>query len=125
MPATVRYVEDPGYAEVRYFGHLTHTELLHALQELGVLLPKHGCHRLLADCLDIRTGPSISDMYQTVNDLRDEQATAPMVKQALVLPASPEAAETVGFWETVSVNRGMWAQSFHDRESALVWLLAS
>ena len=124
MPATVHYVEAPGYAEVRYFGHLTHAELRNALQELAVMLPTHGCNRLLADCLDIRTGPSISDMYQAVNDLRHAQATAPMVKQALVLPASPEAAETVGFWETASVNRGMWAQSFRDRESALAWLLA-
>lgn len=45
------------------------------------------------------------------------------LREAVLVPASAVAADSVHFWETAAGNRGVTVQLFQDRASALAWLL--
>lgn len=122
MPAHVTFREDLACVHIRYFDHLTLPQLLGALQEVALTLQEHQVARLFADCADLRTGPSLSEMYEAVSALRDTREDATSVKQAILLPSHPDASEAVRFWETLGINRGMWVQTFTTREAAMEWL---
>ena len=122
MPAHVTFREDLACVHIRYFDHLTLPQLLDALQQVAVTLHEQRVTRLFADCLELRSGPSLSEMYEAVSGLRETREDATTVKQAILLPSHPEASEAVRFWETLGINRGMWVQTFTTREAAIEWL---
>ena len=122
MPAHVTFREDLACVHIRYFDHLTLPQLLDALQQVALTLQEHRVTRLFADCLELRAGPSLSEMYEAVSALRDTREDATSVKQAILLPSHPDASEAVRFWETLGINRGMWVQTFTTREAAMEWL---
>lgn len=106
----------------QYVGVLTPSELSDAVQETLNLAYMHGTPLLLGDCTALEGGHSIADLYALARNLM-EVSTTLLLKEAVLLPTLPAAAQDVKFWEDTSVNHGLQVQIFQDRQSALDWLL--
>ncbi|MEI8290920.1 MAG: hypothetical protein WCH99_15760 [Verrucomicrobiota bacterium] len=108
--------------ETSYLGNLSAAELAEAIAGSLALAKKHRLHHFLGDCQELLGGHSVLDLFSKLEQIIQE-ADFLSVKEALILPTCPEAAENVRFWETACRNRGMDVQTFVDRESAVKWLL--
>lgn len=109
--------------ETAYVGLLDHAELEAAVRATIELAQRTGTLRFLADCSRLEGGHSIMALYGIANTLSASSAAHGM-REALLLPALPKAAEDVRFWETVCRNRGLTVRIFEDRKAAMDWLLA-
>ena len=121
MPCQIRLRNNQSYVEATYSGALKQSELEQAAFKILEFMKEEGTMLLLADCSDIKGGHSVFDLYALSDWLK---ATAPHIKEAVVLPTLPLASENVKFWETTCRNRGLMVCIFNDCRSALEWLLA-
>jgi hypothetical protein len=121
MPWQSVFHAEQAIVEVTYTGHVTTTELQEALQEIIALGRRHRTLRVLADCAALQGGHSVVDLYFLADSLKSMEEASGM-KEALLLPRSPESAQAVAFWETICRNRGLRARAFQDRAAALAWL---
>ncbi len=108
--------------ETRYEGVLAPSELADAVRETLVLARSSGRMLFLGDCRAMTGGHSVVDLYSLAEVLLSS-GMGRGLKEAVVLPSLPESAESVRFWETACLNRGLRVRIFLDRESALAWLL--
>lgn len=119
MPLSIVRHQNPRYVEPVFAGHFDSTELAAAAEQVVAAAIEHGTQRILADCTDLTGGHTIADLYAIA------ERTTPgrqQLREALLLPTSPPAAEYVRFWEDVCRNRGMAVRVFQDRAAALAWL---
>jgi hypothetical protein len=122
MPWSVRILPEFPIVETKYSGILTPAELTDAVRETMALTQTHGTSLLLGDCLGLEGGHSIVDLYE-LSDFLGSTGMAQSMKEAVLLPGLPMAAEDVRFWETACLNRGIRVQVFLDRQNAIDWLL--
>ncbi len=123
MPWKVSVHSDPAVIETRYAGAISPSELQDAVRETLELAKAHASHRFLSDCEDLIGGHSVFDLYFLADALQQSGITR-TVREAVLLPGLPEPEANVRFWETTARNRGIDAQLFVDRASALAWLLS-
>ena len=103
-------------------GLLTAEEGAQAMGAGMALSAQHGVWNTLADFTHMRRTAPGSDIVA----LADAAASAglpPEWQEALVLPIEPNAAVWARLWEAAAVNRGLRVKCFHDRDSALAWLV--
>lgn len=121
MPWQVRIREDRPVVELTYSGRLDIADLRESMVATLAALVRAATPQLLTDCRAMEGGHSMTDLY----DLMEEAADHGMrghVREALLLPPSPDSQERVRFWETVGLNNGMAVRAFEDRDSAMAWL---
>ncbi len=109
-------------AEMVYDGALSRAELVASAHEVVALAASLGTTLILADARALEGGHSIVDLFGLADSLATDNAVK-RLKEAVVVPALPEAAGTARFWETTGVNRGLTIRLFEDREAAIAWLL--
>lgn len=122
MPWQARTSADRRYVEILYSGRVTPDELQAAFDRAMELSRSLERPWFFADCTGLTENPPLSGLYF----LADQFATVAFeqrVREALVLPARPESADSVTFWETTCANRGLDVKVFAEREPALDWLL--
>lgn len=78
---------------------------------------------ILADCLHMTGGHSLTDIYMTASTLAGHEDLHHF-REALILPEAPAMDELPRFWETVSNNHGLSAKTFIGRQEAIDWLMA-
>lgn len=109
--------------ETAYVGLVGQAELESAVRATIDLAGRTGITRFLADCSRLEGGHSILELFGIANTLSASGAFGAM-REAVLLPALPTAAEDVRFWETVCLNRGLIVRIFDDRAAAIDWLLS-
>lgn len=122
MPWQARTSADRRYVEIFYSGRVTPDELQAAFDRAMELSRSLERPWFFADCTGLMENLPLSGLYF----LADQFATVAFehrVREALVLPARPEPADSVTFWETTCANRGLDVKVFAEREPALDWLL--
>lgn len=122
MPWRVTFEPSGRYVETTFAGVLTPDDL-----KAAVMATLHECLSrnaplLLADCSQLEGGHSIVDLYEMASAVASS-AVVGHLREAVIVPASAVAADSVRFWETAAGNRGLTVQLFQDRDSALAWLL--
>jgi hypothetical protein len=112
-----------GVIETLYSGELTPDELYAAAQAALALGQEHSVLRFLGDCTGLQGGHSVIDLYGVL-ELLQAAGFAPPMREALLMPATPDAAmsEEVAFWQNACLNRGVEVRIFHERAAALDWL---
>lgn len=121
MPWHATFQAESALVEVTYTGNVSTTELQDAMRETIALGLRHQTQRVLADCTALQGGHSVVDLYFLADALKSVEEASGM-KEALLLPQSPESAQAVAFWETICRNRGIRARIFQDRTAAIAWL---
>jgi hypothetical protein len=86
------------------------------------LSAENGAWSTLADFTHMRRTAPGSDIV-ALADAAANAGLPPAWQEALVLPIEPNAAVWARLWEAAAVNRGLRVRCFHDRESALAWLV--
>jgi hypothetical protein len=122
MPWTARLNSDARIVETTYSGVLTRDDLTSAALETLEVARNSDIWLLLGDCTQLEGGHSITDLYF----LAESIATSGLggrIKEALLLPELPAAAEDVQFWETTCSNRGLRVKVFSQRDLAVKWLV--
>lgn len=110
------------YVEIVYSGRVGPDDLQQALGraiELGAMLPRP---LFLADCSGMTTSPGLADLYFLADQLSTIEHAA-TIREALILPALADSADSVRFWETACANRGLSVRVFGAQPPALEWLL--
>lgn len=121
MPWRVRIHDDRPVVELHYSGRLGLAELRESLKATQAALVRAGTALLLTDCRTMEGGHSMSDLYDLLEDAADCGMRG-HVREALLLPMTPDNQERVRFWETVGLNNGMTVRTFLGRDEALAWL---
>ncbi len=122
MPWTARLNADARIVETTYSGALTRDDLTAAALGTLEVARNHDAWLLLGDCTRLSGGHSIADLYFLAESVATS-GVASRLKEALLLPALPVAAEDVQFWETTCSNRGLRVKVFSERDLAMKWLL--
>ena len=115
---------DVSYVELGYIGMLKAHDLQEALAAGIKLGREHDTWLVLADCSRLDGGHTIVDLFGLAAALA-ELGAAQRFREALIAPVNPDVAETVKFWETTSLNRGLQVRMFPERDAAVEWLIAS
>ena len=97
-------------------------EIAAAAREITAPARKCGTRLRLADCSALAGSLTVVDLYDVAAELAKDRAGWE-IREAIVLPGHPALGEAVRFWESTTFNRGLEAHTFHDRQSALAWLL--
>lgn len=108
--------------ETIFEGRISAQDLAAAVAEVVDLARQHHVTLILADCRKLEGGHSITSLYQAAESVRACGVT--YFKEAVLLPALPEAQGHVAFWETTAVNRGFEVKIFGNRDDAMSWLTA-
>jgi len=103
-------------------GLLTAEEGGEAMAAGMALSAEHGTWRTLADFTHMRRTAPGSDIV-ALAEAAANAGLPPEWQEAVVLPVEPNAAVWARLWEAAAVNRGLRVKCFHDRESALDWLV--
>ncbi len=122
MSWNVTYHADDHYVEMRLEGVLSADELTDAIEATVTAVADNHCPRVLGDCLLLRGGHNLIDLYMKADELA-RSGKALGVREALIEPESADSAEHTGFWRTLANTRGMTVQTFPDQRRALAWLL--
>ena len=121
MTTHVRLLADEQVILVTHVGHVGQPEMQAAGEKGFAMARETGIWRFLSDCSALIEGPRIVDQLELAQ-LLQAMGVSDRYRQALVRPASIDAAETVLEWETVSVNRGISVRVVPDVETGLQWL---
>ncbi|MFN7913851.1 MAG: hypothetical protein U0Q55_00830 [Vicinamibacterales bacterium] len=123
MPWSVTVDSSAGVVTTVYAGLLPPAVLRQAVAATLQACVEHSCVKLLADCSGLEGGHTVMDLYDAATELGATPGSS-LLKEAVLVPLMPDAADTVAFWETAAVNRGIQVKLFTNRDDALVWLLA-
>ncbi len=125
MPYQIRFLETEQIVETVYHGILDLNELIEAATASLNEAEKHQATRFLGDCTALNSGGSLFDVYDLVRFYDTLSVPyAHFLKEAILLPQIPQAAENLSFYELVTRNRGLDVRIFSERQAALDWLLA-
>ncbi len=108
---------------ITYSGMISAADLEESFKNTLCLCESSARSLILADCLEMTGGHSLTDIYQTAGELSGQE-NLHHFREALILPDIPEMAELPRFWETVSNNHGLPTKSFIGRQEAIDWLMA-
>jgi hypothetical protein len=121
MPWNVQLSQDREYIGIRYYGTVTSDELTEALIAASTLAHSTKEYRFFADCSEMTGGHSIVDLYDLIRKY-ETNGISRIMREAVLLPQTPEAVPEVQFYETASFNNGYNVKLFSVREEALAWL---
>jgi hypothetical protein len=120
VPYSATYLPETGVVSIVYDGDVTPADGAEAIGATGMLVERHRCDRLLADCSSAEFDVTLFDVLTFVEAILS--APGPKVREAVVLPLDETAAGRVQFFETACRNRGLNVRLFPDRDVALAWL---
>lgn len=121
MPWSVSFDADACVVTTVYAGDLSPAALRDAVATTLATCLEHACVTLLADCTQLEGGHSVLDLYDAAVSIGAVPGAA-RLKEAVLVPSSAAAADTVQFWETAATNRGIHVRLFTNRDDALNWL---
>jgi len=121
MPWTTTFLGELRVVESVYIEPLGAEELMAAAKEAIEVARRAGTTLFLGDCTGLGPSGSVLDIYQLGRFL-ETVFMGQVGREAILLPASPDAAENLKFYETVMRNRGLEVRLFRDRDTALRWL---
>lgn len=125
MAYQIRFLEMEQIVETVYHGMLDLNELIEAATASLNEAEKHRATRFLGDCTALDASGSLFDVYDLVRFYETLSVTySRSLKEAILLPQIPQAAENLSFYELVTRNRGFDVRIFSERQAALDWLLA-
>jgi len=107
--------------EIIYSGVVDRTELEASYVVTFELASASDTWHVLCDLSDLTGGHSFFDLYALVTSVSN-LGLGSRFREALLVTEHPELLERARFWETASVNRGVAARAFTDRDTALAWL---
>jgi hypothetical protein len=122
MPWSVTVHSEIPVIETVYSGTLTESELYQAVGETFTLAHKHERRLFLADCSLLDGGHSVTDLF-FLADFVLAHESCHTLKEAVLLNGRSVTIDHIDFWETTCFNRGLNVRIFHDRQSAIEWLL--
>lgn len=106
-----------------YSGEIAPADLEASFASTITLCESSKCFLILADCLQMTGGHSLTDVYMTASALANQEDLHHF-REALILPEAQAMDELPRFWETVSNNHGLSAKTFTGRQEAIDWLMA-
>ncbi len=121
MGWSVTYCGTPPVVELAYQGAVDARELQEAFVATQQALARHSSLLLLANCLGMTTGPSVTEVFELAETLI-RNGVPPGFKEAIILPLSGEARANAVFFETACLNRGLNIKILPTREEGLRWL---
>lgn len=113
---------ESSYIETNYSGELSAVELREAILQTLTLVHNHGIHRLLGDCSSLLGGHSVADVKDFFDMVKKSDKIIP-IREAILIPTTPEAMGYVYFWTCLAQIKGMVVKPFEGRQEALAWLL--
>lgn len=108
--------------ETRYAGELSMADLMQAVDATVAAGMQHGIKRFFSDCLALKGGHSLTDLYFLAQKVAESGVGGDM-REAVLLPVQPAAKDEALFWESTARNRGFVVRVFGDRDAAQKWLL--
>ncbi|MCB2178835.1 STAS/SEC14 domain-containing protein [bacterium] len=125
MSHKIAFREDSNILATIFDGKVTPNEVEEVVVENLNLAIQYQTNLFLVDCRNIEDESSFAiENYETgVLLTKLSQKLPGHLKDALIQPISPLAAENLRFFETVTRNRGLNVRLFETEEAALAWLL--
>jgi hypothetical protein len=123
MPWTIRILETLGIVETTFSGVCGPEAVEEGARASIAAANENDMHRFLADCTELDTGASPLELYK-LTELYKRLPLPINTVEAVLIPKNPDAAEGMGLYETMSLNRGVRVRIFDDREKAIKWLSA-
>lgn len=108
--------------ELALSGDVSSDEFMKSTDYLVELAISNSVSSMYYDCRDVRSGPDVSDIVLYVRSLSSRGLNCGQVKKAILTSNCPAVDINLKFWEDCCYNRGVRAQLFSDRASALTWL---
>lgn len=123
MPWKIAFDEQSRIVETTYTGQLSPAEVREAA--LGTIATgrQYETNLFLGDCLTLEHAGSLFNIYDLIRLYESLELVS--VKEAILLPRSPEALNDLKFYETIAQNRGFNVRVFDNRADALRWLLTN
>lgn len=110
--------------ELSFTGIVSAAELSAAASESLNLVNSSKLPRVLTDCTKMASeGHNLFDIYDEVKNISANIAIHD-IKEAILIPEIPRAAEKAEFWETACFNHGLKVRLFSQRDAAMQWLFA-
>jgi hypothetical protein len=120
MPYSVTYRDESDLIAVSVDGELNMTVFMEIAAEVGRLIKKHSCNRILNDMRNAFPPESVGDTY-----FMPEKAlalgVARNIRRALIVSGN---FEDYRFMETVFINQGNIVKLFDNIDEAQSWLLS-
>lgn len=126
MSYTITFMPDTKILKTVFEGNVKKGEVDEVMVKNLEMAKQYQTTLFLVDCTKIEDESSfVLENYETGILLTKISKEMPgRLKDALILPRSPKAAENLRFFETVTRNRGMSVRSFENEEDAIAWLLS-
>lgn len=122
MPWRVKILEDLPIVKLDFFDVVDESQLNEAFQETVKMVLDHGLSKVLADASSMTGGHTLFDLYPLAVKLGSKKEFS-QLKEAVILPDTPEAAESAKFWELACKNRGKQVRVFSEAQPAIAWLM--
>lgn len=114
---------DEPFVALRLEGMCTPADLQAAGVAAAAEAQRRGTTRGLADATEARGGVTLFHLLALAEQLSEAPpAIRGRVRAAVVAPREWPGEDPARFWETACVNRGVTVRTFHDRDTAAVWL---
>ena len=122
MSSTITY--NPALRIIETVYRIEHgpSELFEVAAATLSLARKNQCRRFYGDCSELLLGNSMTDVKNLVTFIK---ATGVDYndKEALCIPAAPEAAQYFMYFEELCLQHGFRVKVFPSRDEAVAWLL--
>ncbi|MCB0807231.1 MAG: hypothetical protein KDC05_15645 [Bacteroidales bacterium] len=123
MSSKITFHKDIGVIEATYEGNINIDSLKESITQNLEKAAQLGTFLFLTDCRKVTGSTTTFDLFE-LNSLLEYTSKIKGLREAIVLPANKEIAETLLFYETFCRNRGFDTRSFINREDALNWLIS-
>ncbi len=118
MKYDLKYDEERDLIMGQVHGEFDSSVVSKMVSDLGEMIRKYNCFRLLNDLRDATITPETLDIYAMPRAVEKTGEAVQCRRAILVNPP----LEDFDFLETVSVNMGHQFKIFTDRDAALEWL---
>jgi hypothetical protein len=122
--------QDPanGLIELVFHGPVSGKDLRKAASECIALGEQVGAKKflmVLSDLVEIELNASLFDLLDLPNRQFEQEGVERHSRNAVVIPATHKARESMRFYETASRNRGWQVRMFSERQEAVGWLMGN
>ncbi len=122
MPYTISHIEDGNIVCIRGVGRLTVEEYKKGSLEVVDMLRKHNSLRLFVDNRLAHNVASVVELY-SLSRFFHEIELSTKLRIALLVGADTPNVKDLGFFETVSRNRGYNMRMFYAENEVIEWLM--
>ena len=121
MPYTITKHPDPSRIEIKYSGIITGEDLVNAINEFVTINADKRYLLVLTDLSELSISPSLLNVYDRI-EMYEKLDISKETTEAVIIPISAFAKETVKFYDTACLNRGYNVKLFSTKDEALAWL---